>query len=56
MDRLCYFCLVFVILSACLFIDALSPAGTGLTSWLTFVKSNCEVVTFQLVSWVWCDA
>ena len=31
-----------------LFIDALwSPAGKGLTSWLSFVMSNCEVVTFQ---------
>ena len=36
-----------------LFIDALwSPAGRGLTSWLSFVMSNCEVVTFPLVSWV----
>ena len=36
-----------------LFIDALwSPAGKGLPSWLSFVMSNCEVVTFQLVSWV----
>ena len=36
-----------------LFIDVLlSPAGTGLTSWLSFVMSNCEVVTFPLVSWV----
>ena len=34
-----------------LFIDALwSPAGKGLTSWLWFVMSNCEVVTFPLVS------
>ena len=33
-----------------LFIDALwSPARKGLTSWLSFVKSNCEVVTFLLV-------
>ena len=24
----------------------------GLTSWLSFVMSNCEVVTFPLVSWV----
>ena len=40
-----------------LFIDALwSPAGKGLTSWLSFVMSNCEVVTFTLVSWVTCDA
>ena len=30
-----------------LFIDALwSPAGKGLTSWLSFVVSNCELVTF----------
>ena len=55
MDHLCYFCLVFVILSARLFIDVLwSPHGKGLTSWLSFVMSNCEVVTFQLVFWVRC--
>ena len=30
-----------------LFIDALwSSAGKGLTSWLSFVMSNCEEVTF----------
>ena len=40
-----------------LFINALwSPAGKGLTSWLSFVMSNCEVVTFPLVSGVWCGA
>ena len=40
-----------------LFIDALwSPAGKGLTSWLSFVMSNCKVVTFALVSWVRCAA
>ena len=39
-----------------LFIDALwSPAGKRLTSWLSFVMYNCEVVTFPLVSWVSCD-
>ena len=33
-----------------LFIDTLwSPAGKVLTSWLSFVMSNCEVVTFPLV-------
>ena len=38
-------------------IDALwSPAEKGLTSWLSFVMSNCEVVTFPLVSWVRCGA
>ena len=40
-----------------LFIGALwSPAGKGLTSWLSFVMSDCEVVTFPLVSWVRCGA
>ena len=40
-----------------LFIGALwSLAGQGLTYWLSFVMSNCEVVTFSLVSWVRCGA
>ena len=40
-----------------LFVDALwSPAGKGLTNWLSFVISNCDVVTFPLVSWVGCGA
>ena len=43
--------------SAHLFIDALwSPAGKGLTFWLSFVMSYCEVITFTLVSWVGCGA
>ena len=42
-------------LCARLFIYALwSPAGKGLTSWLSFVVSNCEFVTVPLVSWVRC--
>ena len=42
-------------LCARLFICALwSPAGKGLTSWLSFVVSNYEFVTFPLVSWVRC--
>ena len=45
-DHLCYLCLVFV-LHSCLFIAALwSHAGKGLTSWLLFVMSNCDFVTF----------
>ena len=45
-------CYAFVF-RARLFIDALwSPTGKGLTAWLSFVMSNCEFVTFQLVSWV----
>ena len=38
-----------------LFICALwSPARKGLTSCLSFVVSDCEFVTFPLVSWVRC--
>ena len=38
-------------------VDALwSPAGKGLTYWLSFVMSNCDVVTFPLVSLVKCSA
>ena len=38
-----------------LFVDALwSPAGKGLTSWLSFVMSYCELVTFLLVSLASC--
>ena len=58
MDHLCYFCIVLLCFHARLFVaDALwSPAGKGLTSWLSFVMSNCDVVTFPLVSWVRCGA
>ena len=55
MDYLCYFCLDFGSFCARLFIDALwSLAGKGLTSWLSYVMSNCEVVTFPLVFWLTC--
>ena len=56
MDLLC-FCSVLCLLCLCarLFVCALwSPAGKGLTSWLSFVVSGCEFVTFPLVSWVRC--
>ena len=50
-----FLCLVFLCLCARLFICALwSPAGKGLTSWLSFVVYNCEFVTFPFVSWVRC--
>ena len=55
-ELLC-FCSVWCLLCLCarMFICALwSPAGKGLTSWLSFVVSNCEFVTFPLVSWVGC--
>ena len=55
--NLCYFCLVLLYFHARLFVDALwSPAGKALTSWLSFVMSNCDVVTFLLVPWVRCGA
>ena len=42
-DHLCYFCLVLLCFYARLFVDALwSPAGKGLTTWLSFVMSNCD--------------
>ena len=57
MDHLCHFCLVLLCFRARLFINALwSAAGKGLTSWLSFVMSNCEAVTFPLVFWVRCGA
>ena len=55
-DLLCS-CSVLCLLCLCarLFLCALwSPAGKGLTSWLSFVVSGCEFVTFTLVSWVRC--
>ena len=57
MDHLCYFCLVLICLNAPLFVVALwSPAWKVLTSWLSFVMSNYDVITFPLVSWVRCGA
>ena len=57
MDHLCYFYFALLYLHARLFVDALwSPVGKGLTSWLSFVMSKCDVVTFPLVSWVRCGA
>ena len=49
----------FLLLCFCvrLFINALwSPIGKGVTSWLSYMMSNCEVVTFLLISCVRCGA
>ena len=44
MDLLCFSVLCLLFLCTRLFICALwSPAGKGLTSWLSFVVSNCEL-------------
>ena len=49
--------LCLICIHARLFIDAMwSPAGKELTSWLSFVMSNCEFVTVPLVSLVRCGA
>ena len=52
MDHLCYLCLVLLcFFHARLFVDALwSPAGKGLTSWLSFVMSNCGVLLFYFLN------
>ena len=48
-----FFVCCLLCLCACLFIHALwSTAGKGLTSWLSFVVSNCEFITFP--SWARC--
>ena len=49
------FCLMFAMslcasVYMCFVVTLWSPAGKGLTSWLSFVVSNCEFV----VSWVRC--
>ena len=59
-----FFCWSFMLCLSCflcfharLFVDALwSPARKGLTPWLSFVMSYCDVVTFPLVTWVRCGA
>ena len=57
MDDLYYFFLVLLCFHARLFVDALwSPVAKWKTSWLSFVMSNCDFVTFPLVSWVRCGA
>ena len=46
MDHLCYFCIVFVMLSRLLIAALWSPGGKGLTSCLSFLVLNCVFVTF----------
>ena len=43
-------CYVFVMpMCTSVYVWLWSPAGKGLTSWLSFVVSNCEFVTFPLI-------
>ena len=55
MDHLCYLCLVFVMLLRLFIAGLWSPAGKGLTSWLSFVISNYVFVTFRcgILGQVW---
>ena len=55
MDHLCYFCIVFVMFSRLHIAAFWSPAGKGLTSWLSFVLLNCVVATFpfSILGQVW---
>ena len=53
-DHLCFSVLCLLCLWARLFSVLWSPAGKRLTSWLSFVVSNCECVIVPLVSWVSC--
>ena len=52
MDFLCFVlsCVCYVYVSICLYVFCAlwSPAGKGLTSWLSFVVSNCHFVTFPI--------
>ena len=47
-------CVCYDFVRVCLYVLSGHLPGKGLTSWLSFVVSNCEFVTFPLVSWVRC--
>ena len=50
-----FFCLVFAMpLYTSVYMFLVVTCWERLTSWLLFVVSNCEFVTFPLVSWVGC--
>ena len=50
-----FFCLVFAMpLCVSVYMCFVVSTGKGLTSWLSFVVSDCEIVTFPLVFWARC--
>ena len=53
MDHLCFFlsCVCYAFVRVCLFVPCGHLLGKG---WLSFVVSNCEFITFPLVTWVSC--
>ena len=49
------FCVCYAFVRVCSYVPCGHLLGKeGLSSWLSFVVSNCEFVTFPLVSWVRC--
>ena len=48
-------CVWYAVVDVCLYVPCGHLLGKGLTSWLSFVVSICDFVTFLLVSWVKCD-
>ena len=56
MDHLGQLCLVFVTPSRLFIAFLRSPAGKGLSCWLSFVMFNCVFVTFPcgILGKVWC--
>ena len=52
MDNLCYLCPVLVMLLRLPIDDLWSPAGKGLTSWLSFVMLTVILLLSHLLSWV----
>ena len=50
---LCLTSVCYALVRVC-FYGLWSPAGKRLTSWLSFMMSNSEFVTFPLISWIWC--
>ena len=47
-------CVCYAFMRVCLLLPCGHLLGKGLNAWLSFVMSNCEFVTFPLVSWVRC--
>ena len=59
--RRCFFCGSLMLFLSCFVMLSCTsvcwcPAGKGLTYWLSFMMSNCDVVTFPLAFWVRCGA
>ena len=47
-------CVRYAFVHVCLYVPCgRSPAGKGLTSWLSFVMSNCEFVTIGILGQVY---